>query len=214
MKKFFSTTTFAIFLAFFTTNLFAQYEPPRHEASAAIGFITHSDIIEIASDVIVTGLGTATLQFDEDDQAGIAYNFQYNRRFTKHFGVGGVFTYQRITNGVYPGWIEKRRGEPNTKIGEMKSHYISLMPIAKLFWFDTKYVGMYTKLGAGLTILDRDFESYYHKYSDARTENEKSCFLALQVSPIGIEIGKDFRFFLEVGYGTEGLLNLGLEMNL
>lgn len=200
-------------VAFATIDASAQYEYSPNQASAGIGLITHCDVLEITSDIILAGFGVAEMKFGSDDEAGIAYNFQYNRRFTKHLSAGADFTYQRITNGVYPGWIEKSlsKEEKNEKIGDMKSHYLSLIPLAKLFWFDTKYVGMYSKLGLGITFLDREYDAYKAQYSHVEKNSNRHCFLGLQLSPIGIEVGRDMRGFLEVGYGTMGLIQFGLE---
>ncbi|MBP5365583.1 MAG: hypothetical protein J6Y82_06640 [Bacteroidales bacterium] len=213
MKKILTSLLLGIALIMSNIPASAQYEYSPNQASAGIGLITHCDILEITSDIILTGFGVAEMKFGSDDEAGIAYNFQYNRRFTKHLSAGADFTYQRITNGVYPGWIEKSlsKEEKNEMVGKMKSHYLSLIPLAKLFWFDTKYVGMYSKLGLGITFLDREYDPCKAQYSHVEKNSNRHCFLGLQLSPIGIEVGRDMRGFLEFGYGTMGLINFGLE---
>lgn len=69
---------------------------------------------------------------------------------------------------------------------------LSAVPTFKASWFNYEHVGMYSKLGAGV--------------SDYISNNTEHQFIfAFQLSPICVDFGgKHFRGFLELGYGVQG----------
>ena len=70
---------------------------------------------------------------------------------------------------------------------------VSLMPTLKASWFNYENVGMYSKIGVGIS----DF---------INESREQQIVPAFQVSPICVDFGwYNFRAFIEIGYGAQGI---------
>ena len=79
----------------------------------------------------------------------------------------------------------------------------------------TKNVLIYSKLGLGMTFI---FDSYSAESTDGTTgvlsvsadaTSEKQHNFAYQLSPIGIIVGRKACGFAEVGFGTQGIAQVG-----
>lgn len=101
--------------------------------------------------------------------------------------------------GVSASYEYGREGESaETKA---RHHYITLMPTSKLYWLNRAHFGMYSRLGVGAT--------YVHGYTD--NENTSHWRPAFQLSGVCLEAGGDsVRGYLELGWGTQGFVQLGI----
>ena len=89
-------------------------------------------------------------------------------------------------------------------------HSPYLMATTKYYWKPTGVVSLYSKGGIGVQRRHLYFRAYKNQ-ADNRFFDEKKWLPAFQFSPIAIEVGRrNFRFFTELGYGTEGFLSLGI----
>lgn len=77
-----------------------------------------------------------------------------------------------------------------------KSTYYSLIPSVKLNWYKRDWFGAYSRFGVGPTLRNK--------------AGVNSLKLGYQASLLGLEVGRNFRFFAEGGFGTHGLALVGL----
>lgn len=120
----------------------------------------------------------------------------YTRNGRWAFGLAGA--YER-TSSVF-----KMKGSESET--DCTLNFITVMPEAKLMWFNKDHVGMYSKLGIGAAVT----------IDSSKQDREKVKFLpAFQVSAVGIDFGgKVCRGFVEAGWGSQGLVLAGLRFAL
>lgn len=142
------------------------------------------------------------------------YSLQ-NMYFTGAIGVEGYF---KTADWLYVGAIvgyEHMGGDQYTQSGKVthddgttetqyeykgKVGIDMMMPMLSLkpFWFNHKKVSMYSKIAGGaFCILPTGDES-------------GSASFGFQVSPVCVEFGRSWRGFAELGFGMQGILNVGL----
>lgn len=103
-----------------------------------------------------------------------AINLQYMYNTSEKFAVGLGVTYENAAH----------------------SDCITIMPTARLYWFQKPAVAMYSRLAAG-----------YSSISDGKW--------GAQVSPVAVEFGKgNVRGFVEGGFGFQGMLIGGVKFGL
>ena len=91
-----------------------------------------------------------------------------------------------------------------------KSQY--LMPSVKYSWIAKNHFRLYTKAALGIQHYKLDAISRGNSYPET---HENNCKVAYQFSPVGIEVGGErMRGFLELGYGKQGMYNIGMLLNL
>ena len=82
--------------------------------------------------------------------------------------------------------------------------WITFMPSVRINWLRNEWFSFYTKAGVGFSMMSRwetDNKDYRNKVA-----------LAWQVSPVGVEFGKNwFNFFMEGGYGYAGYVHAGIK---
>ena len=83
---------------------------------------------------------------------------------------------------------------------DAKSTFFTIMPAMKYNWLNKSHFSMYSKLGLGLTV--GDFKGSKDKTND--TSFNWQCTL------VGMDFGGDFRGFVELGFGEQGILLGGL----
>lgn len=74
-------------------------------------------------------------------------------------------------------------------------------------YLQREWVRLYGKAAAGISFVSN--ESYSSMYNGDNYSSSFPMFSA-QLSPIGIEVGKQFGGYLDAGIGTKGLFELGL----
>lgn len=122
-----------------------------------------------------------------------ALGVEYGRNVNSWFTYGGLVTLDYMTSRTYNVDSEGNR-TPN---GRFNLGYVSLMPVAKFRWFDHPRFGMYSKVGAGAGLA----------FSDGT-----GVSFSAQLSPVCMQYGNDkLRGVLEIGYGMQGILTLGIK---
>lgn len=87
-----------------------------------------------------------------------------------------------------------------------------LMPSVKYSWIASNHFRLYTKAALGIQHYKLDAIGKSNSYPET---HENNCKVAYQFSPVGIEVGGErMRGFLELGYGKQGLYNIGILVNL
>lgn len=114
-----------------------------------------------------------------------AFGLEYFHRPSAPLGIGLLGTFGTC----------KWRGNDDAR-----SYYIGIMPAAKYNWMNREHYSLYSKVALGILI---------GKASDGNARTTKVTF-GWQASAIGAEFGNDFRGFLELGCGEQGILVAGL----
>lgn len=140
-------------------------------------------------------LGSLTdVQYTE--QTG-TFSVQYLRFLNKRFGVGGTLAYEHF-GGKGNMLFDKK----NSK--KFSEHNIALMPTVSAYWYRNRIVGIYSQAAIGTCIISRQ------RLDEAEAEKNE-LELAFQLSAAGIDVGNEhIRFFTEVGFGYQGIVNFGL----
>ena len=123
----------------------------------------------------------------------LTHNFDYGYWVNEWFGIGGTVTWTSGRRHMY-------RFTNHTKIDTGCVDYIGFMPTARFAWIRHGIVQVYSSLslGAGVEIRNR--------YDGS---NMYEAFCAFDVKPLGLSIGRNFFGFIEMGYGTRGIVNAG-----
>lgn len=198
MKKLMMMVTVALMTAM---NVQAQSDELKNEIGISYG---------LGVSVIGDGIGNAIGNGIFDGMTGRNWtnskNFgtlavEYYRHLDDDpkLAVGGILTYARMGEDVeYKG----------TKEGERTRTWMSLMPSMKYYWAQKKNFGVYSKLGAGLLMLHSKNEDFV----DHESRSDTKYYFMWQASLLGIEAGsKNFRGFVELGAGEQGIVLAGIK---
>ena len=193
MKKFVLMVVVALMT---TMNLNAQNEDLRHELSLSYGVGSIAQL----GDGIGEGLGLVftKTEFDDGSIIGpISLDYFYHLD-NPRLAIGGSFTYSKWDSDVL---VRKS----DTKVGERKRNFFSVMPSFKYYWTNKNHFGLYSKLGAGIGFLSRT-----DKDQTNAEKSDNGCYFMFQLSVLGAEFGGKFRGFAELGIGDQGLLQAGI----
>ena len=123
-----------------------------------------------------------------------ALSLEYTHYINDTFGFGGSVTGDFMTADKYSGKDENRQYS-----GKFNMAYCSVMPHAKAYWFNNPHFGMYSKLAAGVG-------------GTIQNDGDPSVTFAFQLSPVSMDFGGDaFRGYLELGFGMQGIVTLGIK---
>lgn len=172
----------------------AQTPESRNEIMFGYGRVTVVDVAHVVGGVFATAFTAGYARFDNFRSYG-SVNLEYYRTLNKTFSVGAAVSWF--------GGAADELNKDNVKVGDSKYSGFALMPAAKVFWFKKQKVAMYSKLAAGVTLLDDyDEESDSHSFDP---------YWAAQVTCAGVQFGGErFRGFVETGSGMQGLVLVGL----
>ena len=194
MKKFILLAAVAMLTV---TNVSAQGDSrdSKHEIAVSYGSFSNSDWLNIFENVIGAIFGEKY----EDDTFFGPIGLEYFYHLKPWLGVGAIATYGQLTQDAIKG---------DDKVGKKSNYYFTAMPAVKFDWLRGNVVGLYSKLGAGVTMRReiREFDGDRAEYNTDKTDFHFNW----QVSLIGIEVGKSLRGFAEGGFGEQGVLMLGL----
>lgn len=209
MKNLFKKIAIATVAFTFTISATAQdsAEPEfyKHEVGVSYGIGTNTEVISTFANIFGSVL-RAVVNSSEDTKSNYtgSINAEYYYNFNKTIGLGGVLGFEHIGYDYY----DTKTNDTNMK---QKDVYMTIMPAFKAHWFNYPHVSMYSKIGAGLTV---DFTNYDIKDSSRDPDKykaETNCMFAFQLSPVCIEAGaRHVMGFAELGYGTQGILVVGL----
>lgn len=159
----------------------------KHEISLNYGFYSHNEALGEWINIGPFGLAQRDLEYT--GSIGIEYLYYP----INQIGVGATCLYEY--------------GHASANVHEVEHsshhHYITLMPTAKFYWFNTSRVGMYSRVGVGATYV-------VGKYNGMPDNDWRFAF---QASAVSVEAGTNiFRAFVELGYGTQGVLLAGFRV--
>ncbi len=200
-----------------------DYYNTKHDFAIAIGgpstsqiLNTMSDFTSIAAEAATTSLitvGSYTGYTSYKDNSSIpTISAEYVYHITKLIGIGGMLGFNSESQDIYADWKNNTDGSvENKKMGDATRTNLTIMPIAKFDWLRKKHVGLYSKVGIGLTMMiDKQ-----KKDNGDKLLNETRWSANFQASLIGFEFGSQaFRGFTELGFGEQGVAVLGLRYKM
>lgn len=164
---------------------------PANEVSLSYGYLTPIDFGMVLADAFMISFSLGYSSMDNIVFSG-AVGAGYYRRVNKTFALGGLLAYEHFSYDT-----KNKEGEitSNTKMENF-----SLLPSAKIFWFERPHVSMYSRFSAGATVLA------------ANNGSDPEFGFMFHVSPIAIEAGGyNTRGFLELGLGVSGMISGGVK---
>ncbi len=191
-------------------SLNAQEEPswkqtlPRHDIQFGIGdpallFLNNTDIC--------IGCDYYPLQQNADSWfedyvnaltfAAPTINFEYRYRFAKWFWFGAATSFTPIINK----WSKQEPGNEFTD----HLYFISIMPSVRFSWLNKKYVTLYSGLSIGCMVVTGS------KYlpEERATKQQTWANFTGQLTAVGVQVGKKWYGFTEVGFGAQGFVKAG-----
>lgn len=175
----------------------AQTPESRNEIMFGYGRVTVVDVAHVVSGVFATAFTAGYARFDNFRSYG-SVNLEYYRTLNKTFSVGAAVAW-------FGGTADELNKE-NVKIGNADYSGFAVMPAAKAFWFRKPHVAMYSKLAAGVTLLD--------DYDEETDSHSFDPFFGAQVTLAGVQFGGErFRGFVELGGGMQGLALAGVSFS-
>lgn len=111
------------------------------------------------------------------------FGLEYTNWVGNWVGLGAIATADYMTSTVNDG-----------QSADYKMFVVSAVPTVKLSWFNYEHVGMYSKIGAGVS-----------DFIGLDSEQQNQFVFAFQLSPVCVDFGgSSFRGFVELGYGVQG----------
>lgn len=129
-------------------------------------------------------------------------NFEYRYRFAKWFWFGGAVSY----TGIFKQYKDRITKETLARTG---MHYVSIMPSVRFSWLNTKYITLYSGLSLGCTIaFGREYWPDIPN-NDIEYDLFSGVGFCGQLTAVGIQGGKNWYGFAEVGFGHQGFVKAG-----
>ncbi len=125
------------------------------------------------------------------------YSLDYAYRFNRTISFGVSFSYACVTTRYHNLYDDSRAGG-------FDQHYMSVMPMLRTYWLNSKYVCLYSALALGVTV-ERSVEKI-----GSRSYVSVDTLFAGQFTPLGITVGKRLYGFAELGVGTQGVIIGGI----
>lgn len=167
----------------------------KHEVNLGYGIVTTNTVINSFSDFLALGLTGGHYQAKNKTFMG-SVNVGYKYALTERVSLGGTFAYEKISADAYYG---------DVKDGRSKNQYYTIAPELDFKYVKGDIFTLYSLIGAGGTIVSRDYTS-----TEGVKTDESSVNFNFQVTPIGVKLGKSVGVYGELGFGYKGLLNFGL----
>lgn len=142
-------------------------------------------------------LGTYSLEeLKSSGQFGIQYHHLLGERFML-----GCYTGYEYLSLV----LKDKNG--TIRQDDLGSHYLSLLPSVKFYYFNNPHFSAYAKFQVGGTFaLSRDIVE-----DEIKDSFDIKPMFALQAVPFGMEFGgESIRGYIEAAYGSQGLVAIGI----
>lgn len=118
----------------------------------------------------------------------------YTYRARRWLEVGGSVTYA----GFYRNFMH---ASDRRVAFRQREHYLALMPVLRFSWFNSRTVRLYSTFQLG-------WQLGFEKYSSDRFDTFH--YAAIQVTPLGISVGRRIFGYAEIGIGMRGVLVGGI----
>ena len=186
----------ALFMCFVVvSSAFAKNDKDRNEFSIAYGQATIPQFAYVMGEVFGAMFSLGHASFENPHMFGAA-GVEYVHYTNDWFGFGGTVLCDYMTATA----LSVASDGTKTPNGKFQLGVVSVMPVVKFAWLNRAHVGLYSKLAAGAG------------YFFANGSDSKDNFsVAFQATPVGVDFGgEQFRGFLEVGVGWQGIVSGGV----
>lgn len=142
-------------------------------------------------------------------------SFGYTHRPTRFFSFGIQAGFELTkedcvyNNSTYN--ASHQRVDNYFKVGELTNRYITVTPMIRLNWaeYSKDFFRIYSKFAVGMTFIGDSFTNQ----SETETyvvQSKKQHYFGYQVSPLGFVWGRKAGAYLELGFGSYGIVQAGL----
>ncbi len=213
MKKFITLAATALALMF-ATDSYAQVIGKdiitKNEISVSYGTLSNSEWIEVFQEVVTVMFGGKTKQKSAVGPISAEYFYRVSPVVAVG-AVGSIASYKDdILSKEVPDATDATGATVEIKTGDYTRTYLSFMPAAKFNWLRKKHFGMYSKIAAGISLLNTNMKDVDPTVA---TEKNKDVAFNFQASLLGIEAGGQLRGFAEFGMGEQGAILIGIRYN-
>ena len=176
--------------------VFAKNDKDRNEFSVTYGQFTVPQFAYVLGEVFGVMFTLGHASFEDPHMYGAA-GVEYVHYVNNWLGFGGAAMCDYMTATA----LSVASDGTKTPNGKFQLGVVSVMPVMKFAWLNRAHVGLYSKLAAGVGYT-----------FTGETEDIKDKFMfALQATPLGVDFGgEQFRGFVELGLGMQGIANVGV----
>ncbi len=192
--------TFALTLSAQETALSWKTQLPRHDVQFSIGdpFFFYFGLLFMDD---CWKVPTAHDWFGPDLYGGGLFatptmNFSYRYRVAKWFWVGGTVSY----SGFYRTYYDRITG---LKSGVNNTHFLTIMPAVRFSWLNKELVTLYSGAALGYTLYA------YENSTEGVMERDAEHYVGFQLTGVGVEVGRKWYGFAELGFGLQGIVQAG-----
>ena len=111
------------------------------------------------------------------------------------FSIGGAVTWTAGVRNIYDNKTQQRWLT-------LREDYVSVVPIARFAWLRRGCLQLYSSIGFGVGL------EHSVRYIGGKNDRYDT-YLAYDLKPIGIAVGHKWFGFIEAGYGSRGVINVG-----
>lgn len=173
----------------------------QHEVSLSYGGLPVVDLLGYYENYFTPSASQASL-YDDKGKFG-AFNISYLFYPDENWGLGLVYSYTNSDKLILN----------NKKIaGDFYNSFHSICPSFKYNWYNYNFITLYSRVNAGIAIATTKASYISQKQVEQKTATK--AFFMYQVSPIGIEVGRQVAGFVEVGFGHMGTAMAGLRYRM
>lgn len=197
-------TTYLLITLLFSTILMGQTEQkspqsfPRQEVSIGYGDVLTSispiyDNYGTSSYPNYDWFDSNTYKGDEKSPGAFSLSYMYGIKKWLWLGVSATYTsfYQNVHDFSHQ------------KVATNSGHKIAIIPMIRFMYVNKESFNLYSSFGIGTS-----FGLYSDKEMDIYTLNWHPV---IQLTGIGVSVGKDLRGFAEFGCGPRGIFNCGVQ---
>lgn len=204
---------------------------PRHELSSSTGFGPNWADHRV-NNVVNRYNDRYDLEWDSSDfliTSPIVQNLEYHYRLNRQFAVGATMGWG-ISEESYTGHTFITDHKVECRSGSEQSRIFFFAPSFRYTWYVRGPIQLYSRVAVGVmrqhTKYDLNKRFYRVSYNDLHwTPISDNIYLpdqsyddikwkpTCQLTPVGFSVGSRFiRFFAELGYGCQGVYNMGLRL--
>lgn len=191
MKKFFVLMLIALPLTAYAQPASGFDSKGSIEVYAGYGLLSAPDLITSFSNIFTGALLPGMVEKIDSKGFGTVYG-GLDYYAGKHFALGAQYYYSAF---------ERQYQMQNENTATLNTKYHSVLIRGKGIWVNKPSFQFYSALAAGPSFVSAKNDN---------DETKNNVEFAFQASPLGIRVGNHIAFFLEGGFGYQGLISAGL----
>lgn len=176
----------------------------QHEVSLSYGGLPVFDLLNHYENYFKPDNPALNL-FDDKGNFG-SINISYLFYPDENWGIGLIYSYTNSDKRIF-------NNEKSYIMGDFLNSFHTIAPSFKYNWYNYDFVTLYSRINAGITIATAE-ASYISETGRPAAKTEVKALFMYQVSPIGIELGRQIAGFVEVGFGHMGTAMAGLRYRM